>query len=87
MILNTPSGEFQIPAAVAQRLPNLPALPSESSPNYKRLLADFERWLDADPQHVIDYERLRRWHLVQNELAATAMANGQSFVVTTDGLD
>lgn len=87
MILNTPSGEFEIPAAVAQRLPNLPSIPQRDAPDYKRLLAEFERWLDAKPQHAIDYERLRRWHLVQNQLAATAKAAGRSFIVTSDGLE
>ena len=49
--------------------------------------ADFRHWLDASPEHAISYERLRRWHLVQEELAAQAKAADRPFVVTDDGLE
>ena len=41
---------------------------------------------DSD-EHAIDYERVRRWHLVQDELAAAAKAEQRPFVVTADGLE
>lgn len=87
MILSTSSGDYPIPPSVARRLPNVPALPDMSAPNARLQLADFRDWLDASPEHAIDYERLRRWHLVQEELAARARSENRDFVVTDDGLD
>ncbi len=87
MILSTPSGDFPIPAEVASRLPKVPPVPDPMAPQYRQARRDFTDWLDAAPQHTIDFERLRRWHLVQNQLAAAARARGQAFVVTEDGLD
>lgn len=87
MILTTSHGDFPIPPAVAQRLPSLPPIPVRGAPDYSRMVEDFERWLEASPQHTVDYERLRRWHLVQEDLAAAAKATGDPFVVTADGLD
>lgn len=87
MILSTSSGDFPIPADVARRLPNVPALPDVSAPNAKLLIENFRHWLAASPEHAIDYERLRRWHLVQNELAGQAKAENRPFVVSDDGLE
>lgn len=87
MILTTPSGAFPIPPEVAARLPDVPSLPNASAPDGKRHVAAFRDWLDASPDHVIAYERLRRWHLVQEELAAQAKAQGRAFAVTEDGLE
>ncbi|KAK0358815.1 hypothetical protein LTR94_033847, partial [Friedmanniomyces endolithicus] len=74
MILSTSSGDFPIPPSVARRLPNVPALPDPAASDAKVQMNDFRHWLDASPEHAIDYERLRRWHLVQDELAAKAKA-------------
>ena len=87
MILTTSSGDFPIPPEVASRLPQVPPVPDPAAPKYKQAKRDFTDWLDAAPQHTIDFERLRRWHLVQDELAAAAVAEGRAFVVTEDGLD
>lgn len=87
MILATSSGDYPIPPDVAVRLPTVPPLPDASARDHRRQLADFERWMDASPDHTIDFERLRRWHLVQDELAAAARAQGRPFVVTDDGLE
>jgi hypothetical protein len=87
MILSTSSGDFPIPPDVASRLPKVPALPDPTAPKYQENKRAFTEWLDSAPQHTIDFERLRRWHLVQNELAAAARAEGRTFVVTEDGLD
>ena len=87
MILTTSSGDFPIPPEVASRLPQVPSIPDPTAPQYDKARRDFTEWLDAAPQHTIDFERLRRWHLVQNDLAAAALAEGRSFVVTEDGLD
>ena len=87
MILSTASGDFPIPADVARQLPNVPALPDLSGPNARLQIKDFRHWLDASPEHAIDYERLRRWHLVQEELAAQAKAENRPFVVSDDGLE
>ena len=87
MILSTSSGDFPIPPEVATRLPQVPPVPDPKAPQYSQAKRDFSDWLDAAPQHSIDFERLRRWHLVQNDLAAAAQAEGRSFVVTEDGLD
>ena len=87
MILNTSSGDFPIPSDVASRLPQVPPVPDPTAPQYHEARRAFDDWLDSAPQHTIDFERLRRWHLVQNELAAAALAQGSPFVVTEDGLD
>ena len=87
MILSTSSGDFPIPPEVASRLPQVPPVPDPTAPQYKKAKRAFTDWLDAAPQHTIDFERLRRWHLVQDELAAAAKAEGRAFVVTEDGLD
>ena len=87
MILTTSSGDFPIPADVASRLPKVPPVPDPTAPRYREAKRAFADWLDQAPQHTIDFERLRRWHLVQNQLAATAKAQGRPFLVTEDGLD
>lgn len=87
MILSTRSGDFPIPPEVASRLPQVPPVPDPSSPRYKQLRRAFTEWLDAAPENAIDFERLRRWHLVQDQLAAEARAAGREHVVTEDGLD
>lgn len=87
MILTTSSGDFPIPADVASRLPKVPSVPDPTAPRYREAKKAFTDWLDQSPQHTIDFERLRRWHLVQNQLAAAARAQGRVFVVTEDGLD
>lgn len=87
MILSTTAGEFPIPPDVAQKLPTVPPLPQEDARDYRQQLRDFEQWLDASPEHTIDFERLRRWHRVQDEMAAQAHSQGRPFVVTEDGLE
>lgn len=87
MILSTTSGDYPIPADVARKLPNVPSLPDPSAPNAKLQIEDFRHWLGAAPEHAIDFERLRRWHLVQEELAARAKAENRPFVVSDDGLE
>lgn len=87
MILSTSSGDFPIPPGVASRLPQIPPVPDPTAPQYSKAKRAFSEWLDAAPEHAIDFERLRRWHLVQNDLAAAAAAEGRTFVVTEDGLD
>ena len=87
MILATSSGDYPIPADVARQLPNVPAMPDPNAPNARLQIEDFRHWLDASPEHVINYEWLRRWHLVQDELAAAAKKTGAAFVVSDDGLE
>ena len=87
MILSTSSGDFPIPPDVASRLPQVPPVPDPIEPQYRRRKREFTEWLDAAPEHTIDFERLRRWHLVQDELAKKATSEGRAFVVTDDGLD
>nr|WP_314438765.1 hypothetical protein [uncultured Brevundimonas sp.] len=87
MILVTSSGDYPIPADVARQLPSVPDLPAVNAPDARLRIEDFRHWLDASPEHVIDYERLRRWHLVQDELAARAKKEGAPFVVSDDGLE
>ena len=87
MILSTSSGDFPIPPNVATRLPRVPPVPDPTAPQYRKARRAFTDWLDAQPSHTIDFERLRRWHIVQNQLAAAARAEGRTFVVTEDGLD
>ena len=87
MILSTSSGDFPIPPEVARLLPDVPALPDPRASDARIRTEDFERWLDASPEHTINFERLRRWHLVQDELAAAAARSGRPYVVTDDGLE
>lgn len=87
MILSTTSGDFPIPADVASRLPQTPPVPDPSEPQYRKRVQEFSKWLEASAEHVVSFERLRRWHLVQDELARQAVAAGRPFVVTDDGLD
>ncbi len=87
MILSTRSGDFPIPPEVASRLPQVPPVPDPAGPQFRKQRRAFTEWLDAAPEHAIDFERLRRWHLVQDQLAAEAQAAGRDFVVTEDGLD
>lgn len=87
MILSTASGDFPIPPDVAQKLPTVPPLPEQGALDYRQQVRDFEHWLDAEPEHTINFERLRRWHTVQEERAASAHACGRPFVVTDDGLE
>lgn len=87
MMLSTRSGTFPIPPEVAARLPSVPPVPSPDAPNYKALNNALNEWLEESPTHLIDFERLRRWHLVQEELAAEAASKGLPYLVTADGLD
>jgi hypothetical protein len=87
MILSTSSGDFPIPPHAASRLPQVPALPDPAEPNYNRRAREFTEWLESSPEHTVGFERLRRWHLVQDELARQAKTAGQPFIVTDDGLD
>ena len=87
MILTTSAGDFPIPPEVAQKLPTIPPLPEEGVADYRQQVRDFEHWLGSEPAHTIDFERLRRWHMVQEERAVAAEAEGRPFVVTDDGLD
>ncbi|MBX9708427.1 MAG: hypothetical protein K2X61_10890 [Caulobacteraceae bacterium] len=87
MILSTSSGDFPIPPDVASRLPQVPPVPDPSEPQYRRRKREFTEWLDASPDHAIGFERLRRWHIVQDQLAREAVTQGRPFVVTDDGLD
>lgn len=87
MILTTSSGDYPIPPAVAARLPSTPPLPDPDAPDGKRQMEAFRQWLEASPDHGVAYERLRRWHVIQDERAARAKAEGQPFEVTEDGLE
>ncbi|MBU1345703.1 MAG: hypothetical protein KKA16_01995 [Alphaproteobacteria bacterium] len=87
MILSTSSGDFPIPPEVARRLPQVPRVPDPTAPQFRLQRRAFTEWLDASPQHAIDFERLRRWHLVQDQLAAAAKTEGRAYVVSEDGLD
>lgn len=86
-MLTTTSGTFPIPAEVARLLPAVPPVPSPDAPDYKALSKAFNEWLSASSVHSVDFERLRRWHLVQEELAADAVSKGLTYQVTADGLD
>ena len=86
MILSTASGAFAIPAHVAEQLPRVPPIPDPAEPDFQRLRDEFEHWLAASADNAVAFERLRRWHLVQEELAAEAKAGGHAFIVTDDGL-
>ena len=87
MILTTSAGDYPILSGVAQKLPTVPPLPEQGAVDYRQQVRDFEHWLDSEPGHTIDFERLRRWHTVQEERAASAQADGRPFVVTDDGLE
>lgn len=85
MILKTASGDFPIPPEVARRLPSVPDIPSAGAG--AREQRSFRDWLEASSENLIAYERLRRWHLVQEDLAAQARRAGKAHIVTDDGLD
>ncbi|ADK99430.1 hypothetical protein [Brevundimonas subvibrioides] len=87
MMLSTTSGTFPIPPDVAARLPWVPPVPNADAPDYEVLSKALTEWLDESPTHLIDFERLRRWHLVQEDLAAEAASKGVTYQVTADGLD
>lgn len=87
MILSTPYGDYPIPAEVAARLPATPPMPAMDAGDHDPMVVAFREWMDASAENVIAFERLRRWHTVQNELAAEAKHDGRPFVVTDDGLD
>lgn len=85
MMLKTASGEFPVPPEVARRLPSMPDIPGPGAGDREQRA--FRDWLDASSENLIAYERLRRWHLVQEDLAARARRDGKIHVVTDDGLD
>jgi len=87
MILSTPSGDYPIPAEVAARLPATPPMPAMDAGERDPMVVAFREWMDASPDNAIAFERLRRWHRVQEELAAQAKREGRPFVVSDDGLD
>ena len=87
MMLNTPSGDYPIPADVAALLPSTPPMPAVDAGDRDPAVIAFRDWMDASPDHAIAFERLRRWHRVQAELAAEAKRAGRPFVVSDDGLD
>jgi ferric-dicitrate binding protein FerR (iron transport regulator) len=72
---------------VSPVLPQVPSVPDPTEPQYQKKRREFTEWLDASPDHAIGFERLRRWHLVQDELARAAHVAGRTFEVTHDGLD
>ncbi len=85
MMLKTASGDFPIPPDVARRLPSLPDVPGPDAGARERRA--FQDWIDASSENLIAYERLRRWHLVQEDLAAQARKEGKTYTVNADGLD
>lgn len=87
MMLNTSIGAFPVPPEVAVRLPKVPSLPDPRAPDAKRQTDEFRDWLETAPHHLVDYERLRRWQMVQDELAVKARAEGREFIVSEDGLE
>ena len=87
MMLSTSIGAFPVPADVAVRLPQVPNLPDPRAPDVGRQTEEFRGWLKASPEHMVSYERLRRWQVVQDELARLARKEGRAFVVSDDGLD
>ncbi len=87
MMLVTEQGEFPIPDAVDALLPSVPDEPDPSDPDYRRLSRDFDDWLASSPHHMIDYERLKRWRLVQGDAVTAALAAGLPVVITADGLE
>lgn len=87
MILSTPFGDYPVPAEVAARLPSTPPMPAPDASENDPALRAFREWMEASPENAIAVERLRRWHLVQADLAARARARNQPFVVSDDGLE
>lgn len=85
MILKTASGDFPIPPEVARCLPSAPDLPGQHADERERRA--FRDWLEASSENLIAYERLRRWRLVQEDLAAAAKRAGRIHQVTDDGLE
>lgn len=86
-MLTTSIGAFPVPPEVAVRLPQVPNLPDPRSPDLGRQTEEFRGWLEASPEHLVSYERLRRWQVVQDELARAAQKEGRPFVVSDDGLE
>jgi len=87
MMLSTSIGAFPVPADVAVRLPKVPNLPDPRAPDIRRQTEEFRDWLESSPEHMVSYERLRRWQVVQDELARLAKKEGRPFTVSDDGLD
>ena len=87
MMLSTSIGAFPVPAHVAVRLPQVPNLPDPRAPDVGRQTEEFRDWLESSPEHMVSYERLRRWQVVQDELARLARKEGRPFTVSDDGLD
>lgn len=87
MMLSTSSGDFIVPEAVEVDVPSLPPIPLPNDADYEAQRVAFGDWLQAEPQNLIDYERLRRWQMEQNDLAAAAAREGRPFTVTHDGLE
>lgn len=87
MMLSTPFGDYPIPASVAARLPSTPTMPTPDAGERDPDVIAFRDWMEASPENAIAFERLRRWHRVQEDLAAEAKAQNRPFVVTEDGLD
>lgn len=86
-MLTTSIGAFPVPPEVAVRLPQVPNLPDPRAPDLGRQTEEFRSWLEASPEHLVSYERLRRWQVVQDELARAARKEGRPFVVSDDGLE
>lgn len=87
MILSTQFGDFPIPDDVDAKLPSVPDLPDPADPDYRRRLEGFNRWLEESPGHLIDFERLKRWRLVQGDAIRAALDAGRPVVITADGLE
>ncbi len=87
MILMTAAGAFPIPHEVAEALPTVPPEPDPAHPDFEAQRRELDAWLDREPSHVIDYDRLQRWRRVQGELADRALEEKRPFTVTTDGLE
>lgn len=85
MILKTASGDFPIPPEVARQLPPVPDVPGPHADSREQRA--FRDWLDASSENLIAYERLRRWRLVREDLAAAAARTGRVYQVTDDGLE
>lgn len=87
MMFRTEWGEFPVPDAVDAALPSVPDQPRPDDPNFKAQAEQFVKWLEASPHHAIDYERLKRWRLVQTDSVKAALAAGRPVVITADGLE
>lgn len=87
MMLSTSIGAFPVPPDVAVRLPKVPNLPDPRAPDARRQTDEFRSWLESSPEHLVSYERLRRWQVVQDELARVAKTEGRPFTVSDDGLE